>query len=101
MSGTETFWWGALGGLIGYFLAFVFPEFRNIAVSGKIQFSFIRVLAYIPFLASYVVMGGVAAYYVGDAELPKHAITYGLTWEVVFKVGGEATRAAVSKLRKS
>lgn len=95
-----TFGWGCVGGLIAYVLVFVLPEFRYMAETGETRaaFSTVRVIGYIGSLAVYVLLAGVVAILVGDAQHAKQAIAYGMGWEAVAKGIGAAGAAAVAKV---
>lgn len=95
-----TFGWGCVGGLVAYVLVFVLPEFRYMAETGKTRgkFTGVRISGYIGSLVIYVVLAGVVAILVGDAEHAKQAIAYGMGWEAVVKGIGEAGAAAADKV---
>lgn len=93
LSGPETFFWGALGGITGYALVFVLPWMLQLA-RGEIDLNMrpSRLVGLVGLLVLFVGLGGMAAYIVGDATEAKHAIAYGLGFEGILKCGSEAFR---------
>lgn len=82
MSGFDTFLWGCVGGGAAYLLIFALPELRKLYQDPNLQApSLGRIIVALLIAAGFISLGGVTAFFVGEATEAKHAIAYGLGFE--------------------
>jgi hypothetical protein len=81
---------GAIGGLAGFITAIALPYLRGV-LEGKVvdRPSGAQIWAVIGIILFNMFMGGVAAFFVGEATLMRQAIAFGLAWPAVIKGAGE------------
>ena len=94
---SDTFWWGALGGSMGYVVGFLLPWVKDVRAENRVlRLSVGRVALELLLIATDMAMGGVAALTLGDVTTAKQAIIYGVGGEVVL-AGLLRTRARRTK----
>lgn len=82
MGPLDTFIWGSIGGLIAYLFVFLLPWAMALwRSSATLQFSGSRFFLALLIAVVFVGLGGAAAFLIGDAPQPKHAMAYGMGFE--------------------
>lgn len=95
LSEVQSIVYGCLGGVVAYLAIFAFPELKSGRFS-KDNFDLSRraVIRLSLIFIFYVGLGGFAAWFAGDATVPKQAVAYGIGGETVviglFKTAGAA-----------
>jgi hypothetical protein len=100
MSNLDTFLWGMGGALLAYVAMYVLPLVKAKAGKQTINANiwWLEMLVLL-----YVAGGGLFAWMMGDAAIPKHAAFYGIGWDVSLKGAAEGAQAisAVSSRPRS
>lgn len=93
LTGAQDVLYGCLGGAVAYLAIFAFPELKSGQFS-KDNFDLNRraVVRLLLIFVFYASLGGFAAWFAGDATVPKQAVAYGIGGETVviglFKTAG-------------
>jgi hypothetical protein len=85
MSGAATFWYGAVGAILGAFIVQLLPVgYSLLKGKSELEFSWSRLVGFLIILVGLVAIGGLVAVGLGraaPAAVPLQAIAYGLGWQ--------------------
>lgn len=94
LSSSAAFFYGCIGGGIAFVVIMVLPELRQIWEARSftnLSFSWQAVFVIFAMALVQVLIGGIAAFWMEDADTARQAITYGIAGETLF---GGILRAA-------
>jgi uncharacterized membrane protein YbjE (DUF340 family) len=81
LSDSATFGYGALGALVSLVIVQALPWGFALMRGADFHLTPRRALGAAIVIAGYMVAGGIVAFLVGSATVPRHAIAYGLGWQ--------------------